>query len=200
MVPIDLRKSWKRTAVIVAFVAEAAVLLYLGFGVQPPAVDGVVIRPGAASIRVAEQTGPWATFVVERVVTPVPSWVVVQARRGLAGGVGTVMGYTRVPAGTSTDVVVALDPRQGVQNTFIVSLLADAGTPNVFEYSAPPASGGGGGMMGGSSAPAQGAAPSVEATQSIDKPLLAGGKGIWVVVIETMRTGFNGEVTRKVQP
>lgn len=179
---------------------EAAVLLYLGFGSQSPAVDGVMVRPGSASIQVLDQSGPWGTFVVHRVVTPVPSWVVVQARRGTARGVGTVLGYTRVPAGTSTDVAVTLDPRQAVQNTFIVSLLSDGGTPGVFEYSAPPASGGGGGMMGGAAAPAPGGVASVVATQPIDKPLLADGKGISVLVIETMRTGVNGQVTRQAQP
>jgi hypothetical protein len=195
---IAARGSWKTIAAIATIVAELAVLGLVAFGAPAPVADGVIIRPGAASLDVREQTGDWGTLTVHRVVTPVASWVVVQARSGAAGGVGSVLGYTRVLAGTTTDVNVTLDPKQALINTFVVSLIADAGAPGVFEYWPPPRGGGGGGMMGG--APTGGDASSVTTTPTIDKPLIAGGKSVSVVVIETMRTGVPGSVTRTTQP
>lgn len=187
-------------AVVAIVIAEIAALGYLVSGANSASADGVIVRPGTAKIEIVQQTGDWGVLTVHRVVTPVAAWIVVQARQGNAGGVGAVMGYAHVPAGTSTDVGVSLDPRQGLVNTVVVSLLADAGQSGVFEYSPPALSGGGGGMMGGGSAPAQGDAASAPATPTIDKPLLAGGKIISVVVSETFRNGAPGTVTRVVMP
>lgn len=192
---VDTRFSWKTYAVIAVLVAEIAGLGYVAYGTRTVPVQGAIVRPGAAAIEVADQSGPWKVLTVRRVVTPVPSWVVVQARQGASGRPGAVVGYTWVPSGVSTDVVVALDPGQGLANTFLVSVFADGGRRGVFEYAAPAAGGGGGGMMGGaSSAPKSGSG--AVAALSVDQPLVAAGRNVSVVVSEVFRSGAPGTVSR----
>jgi hypothetical protein len=165
--------------------------------VKAGSVDGLIVRPGSATIELADQTGPWGVLVVKRVVTPVRSWVVVQARRE-KGKPGVVVGYTQVPAGTTTDIAVALDPRQGTANTLVVSIFADRGRAGVFEY-VPPASGGGG-SMGMSTKPAQGDAATTSPTALADKPLVANGNPVSAVISETQRSGSPGTVSRVAVP
>ena len=190
---------WK-AALAVVLAVEIGVLCLLGFTAKSPTADGLVIRAGDASIQAAEQTGPWGTLVIKQVVTPTPSWVVVQAQGG-GGASTTVVGYTHVPAGVSNDVTVSLDPAQALVNSVAVSLVADRGQPGVFEFS--PSAGasgggmGGGGMGGGAAAQAGG---STDATISLDKPLLAQGKPVSIVLRETLRTGTPGIVRRSVAP
>ena len=173
-----------------------SLVAFLGSG---PSANGVVVRPGAASIEVADQSGPWGVLVVRKVVTPAPSWVVVQARQGNET-LGPVLGFAPVPAGTSSDVSVALDPKQGAVNTLVVSLLADRGRQGALEFSAT-GSGGGGGMGGGGGGMAsQGGAASTPTTATLDKPLIAAGKPISAVLGETFRDGTPGNVHRVVQP
>lgn len=182
---------------IAALVAEVAAVAYVAYGIRTVPVDGAIVHSGAALIDIAEQTGPWKALTVERVVTPVPSWVVVQARQGASGGPGAVLGYTWIASGVTTDVVVALDPKRGDVNTVLVTLFADGGRPGVFEYTAPVAGGGGGGMMGGSAAPqSASAAPPV---RSLDGPLRVAGQAVSVIVSEVFRSGSPGTVTRVPQ-
>jgi hypothetical protein len=188
---------WKAITIATIIVAEVAVLCLVGLPVKASSVDGLIVRPGSASIEIADQTGPWGVLVVKRVVTPVRSWVVVQARRA-KGQPGTVLGYTQVPAGTSTDIAVALDPRQSAANTLVVSVFADRGRAGVFEY-VPPASGGGGGM-GMSAKPAQDGAAKASPTAEADKPLVANGNPVSAVVSETQRSGSPGTVSRVAVP
>lgn len=187
----------KRITFGAILVAEVAILCLLAFCGKSVPAGGLVVRPGGASIEVADQTGPWGVLVVKKVVAPAPSWVVVQAGRG-AGGAGVVLGFTRVPAGTSADVSVALDPRQSSADTLVVSLLADRGKVGVFEFT-PSSSGGGAGMgMGGQSS--QGGAGSASAGSSVDAPLIVEGKRISAVLGETFRSGTPGVVHRVVEP
>ena len=175
-----------------------AVLCLVTFVGRTGSADGIIVRPGAASLEIATQTGNWGTLIVSKAVAPVQSWVVAQAQ-GSDGGPASVLGYTPIPAGTSTGLSITLDPTQGAVNTLVVSIVADRGRRGAFEYSAGSASGGGGGMGGGAPA-AQGAEASVPATRSVDKPLVSGGVRVSVVVAETSRNGAPGVVTREVKP
>ena len=159
---------------------------------------GLVVRPGGASIDLADQSGPWGTVHVERVVTPVPSLVVVQAQQGAAGTPAAVVGYAAVPAGTTSNVDIALDPRQGAVNTLVVTLLADRGRTGVLEFT--PAVSGGGGGMGMAAQPSQGGAAGAATSAGADKPLVAGGALVSATLLETFRSGTPGIVRRSVGP
>lgn len=169
----------------------------VGLTVKASPVDGLIVPSGSASIEIADQTGPWGVLVVKRVVTPVRSWVVVQDRRA-KGKPGAVLGYTQVPAGTSTDIAVALDPRRSIANTLVVSIFGDRGRAGVFEY-VPPASGGGAGM-GMPAKPARDGSASTSPTALADKPLVADGNPVSAVVSETQRSGSPGTVSRVAVP
>jgi hypothetical protein len=184
---------WGRIGVGALLLGEVAVLCFLGFGGTSVASDGLIVRSGAASIAVADQTGPWGTLVVKRVVTPVPSWVVVQAQQPY-GDPGEVLGFAAVHAGTSTDVSVALDQRNAGVNTVIVSILADRGRPGVLDYSA---SSGGGSMGGGGS---QQSTVPTSATATADKPLFAAGRRVSAVLAEKSRSATPVVVERVVRP
>lgn len=180
---IKLRITPKQAAVAAIVVAEIALLLLIVFLPGAAPTGSLVVRAGAASIHVNEQGGPWQDLVVQRVVAPVPSWLVVQAERG--GQPGQVLGYTAVPAGQTFDVVVDLSSAPIMPNTLLVSLLADRGRRGVFEYSPGSAGGGGGmGMGGGTSAPKTTAAAPAD---NPDKPLVTSGRPVSVEVVETYR-------------
>lgn len=184
------RVSWKFWAVSAVIVAEIAVLFLFAFLGRTGPADVLFARPGSASIQVEEQTGPWGVVAIKRVVAPAPSWVVVQARRPAGGG--AVLGATPIPAGTSSNVSVALDPKQGAVNYLIVTLVVDRGQRGVLEFAGSGTGGGGGMGMGGASS-AQASAP---ATQSVDKPLAVGDRPVSVVLRETSRIGVPGIVHR----
>lgn len=184
---------WRWIGLAGLLVAEVAVLCLLAFWGSASAVSGLIVRPGSASIEIAEQTGPWGTLNVGRVVTPAPSWVVVQA----AGPSGTVLGHTRVPAGTSVGIIVNLDPRQATVNNLVVSLVGDRGGADVFEFSGGNKSGSGG--MGMSGPSPSGSAATTSAANAPDLPLVAAGKRVSVVLRETYRSGAPGTVSRVVQ-
>ena len=190
--------SLKRIAVGAIICAEVVV-----FGLVAPfakgiSTQGLIVRPGTAVVEVADQTGPWGVVAVDKVVTPVPSWVVVQSRQG-RGGPGPVLGVVHVPAGTTTGVSVALDPKKGAVNTLVVSIFSDRGQAGVFEYTPPSSSGAGGMTGGGGSGASGGGTASAPATATLDKPLFAGGKTVSVIVDETFRNGAPGIVHRVVE-
>jgi hypothetical protein len=184
---------WARIGVGALLVGEVAVLCLLAFWGTSAASDGLIVRSGAASVVVADQTSPWGTLVVKRVVTPVPSWVVVQALQPY-GDPGEVLGFVAVPAGTSTDVSVALDQRNAGVNTVIVSILADRGRPGILDYTA---SSGGGSMGGGGS---QQSTVPTSPTASADKPLFAAGRRVSAVLAEKSRSAAPVVVERIVRP
>jgi hypothetical protein len=47
---------------------------------------------------------------------------------------GERLGFTQIPAGTSTDVKVALDPKITLPDSVLVAVHADRGTPGTFEF------------------------------------------------------------------
>jgi hypothetical protein len=185
---------WGRIGVGALLVGEVAVLCFLAFSGAGAVGDGLIVRSDAASIVVADQTGPWGTLVVKRVVTPVPSWVVVQALQPF-GDPGEVLGFAAVPAGRSTDVSVALDQKNAAVNTVVVSLLVDRGRPGALDYSA---SDSGAAMGGGGSQQSGGGTASP--TASADRPLYAAGRRVSAVLAEKSRSGAPNVVERVVRP
>lgn len=193
-VPIPEQFPWKPVALAAVLIGEVALLCVIAFWGRTPPSDVMFVRSGAASLQVEGQTGPWGLVAVKRVVTPVPSWVVVQVQR--QDGQGAVLGSAAVPAGATSDLNIALDPKQGAVNSVAVVLLADRGRAGVLEFSGTSAGGGGGMGMGGSSQ----AAASTPATKTADRPLFASGKRVAVVLAEVSRIGVPGIVRRVVVP
>jgi len=191
---------WKSVLAVV-LAAEIVILCLVAVAQKSPSADGLVIRAGDASIKAAQQGAPWGLLVIQRVVTPVPSWVVVQAR-GTSRKSSSVLGYAEVPAGVSEGITIHLDPSQADINILVVSLLADRGKPGVFEFTPAPAAVAGGGMGGGMGGGGGGqkSPTSADATPSVDKPLLAQGKPVSIVMQETYRSGTPGTVQRSVVP
>lgn len=185
---MKLRITGKQVAVAAVLVAEVAVLLAAVMFADKTPEGSLVVRASDASVRVSPQSGPWGNLLVQQVVAPVPSWLVVQSERA-RGVPGEVLGYTAVPAGTTPNVEVDLSASRTMPNTLRVSLVADKGRAGSFEYY--PATGGGGGMMGAGSQSSDGSATPV----SLDKPLAASGKPVAVIVTETYRDGL--QTTRR---
>lgn len=89
-------------------------------------------QPAVSTIRQAlEEAG---TVTISEVVAPEPSWLVIYADD--AGQPGTVLGYTAVPEGESTDVSVSVDVYQATP-TVHAGLHRDAGEADEFEFPGP---------------------------------------------------------------
>lgn len=114
-------------------VAEVAVLSAVAFSASPGPSDGLVVPAGSASITMADQRNVVGAVTVERVVTPVEGWVVVQADWN-EGVPDALLGSRRVPAGESRNVTIGLDPRQPTPRRIFVTLLSDRGQPHVLEF------------------------------------------------------------------
>jgi hypothetical protein len=190
--------SWPRVAVAAVIAAELVTFGVIAVRGAGTSVDGIIVGSRSVAIDIAPQTSAWDAFVVKRIVTPIPSWVVVQVREGVNGTPGRILGRRLVPAGTSRDVRFSLDSSKGLVNTFLVTLMADAGKPGVFEYRAPV--GGSSGMMGAAPAPSAAPSASVAATATPDKPLVAAGAYVSVAVDETVWNGGPEDVHRVPEP
>jgi hypothetical protein len=132
-------------AAAVALVIAAVQLSVWTTRVKPPMVGAVVAR---ANVDLQAKPQPYGgQFVVDRVLTPADSWVVVSGgirQRSPGGSMASgaasatvewaIIGIAHVPAGESRDVVVPLEPfaRRGPQVR--VSLYADRGTPGRFDF------------------------------------------------------------------
>jgi len=191
-----LAQPTRGTAAVLVLCAEVVALSLIAFTGGSDAAGGLVVRPQDGSIAVAEQTGPWRELVVQQVVTPVPSWVVVQALQP-SGEPGEVLGHVAVAPGTSEGVRVELAPGRAAVNTVVVSLLADRGRLGVLEYTPRISSAGGMGMSAPSAASGSGAGAS--STIFADVPLLERGRRVEVVLGELSRDGAPGVVHRAVQ-
>lgn len=93
---------------------------------------GVRAAPGAARIAVYRQGSIGSTVTVGSVLAPADSWIVVQQQQ--KGRPGKVIGLAPVPAGTLVDYPVALESGPP-QDSFFVTLFADAGVKGKFEFS-----------------------------------------------------------------
>jgi hypothetical protein len=84
---------------------------------------------------VVDQLGANAGIVVAEVHAPDDSWLVAYST-GEAGMAGGLLGYTHVAAGTSTDVLVPIDPRIRLTPQAVITLNADRGVRGTFEFDA----------------------------------------------------------------
>ncbi|MBE0476558.1 MAG: hypothetical protein IBX62_05620 [Coriobacteriia bacterium] len=124
-----------RTVKIGAYLAGVAVLVaYFAWATAAggEGVEGVVVREGAASLEASDQPGPTDTIVIERVVAPIDSWVVVHLDDD--GMPGMRVGLAQVPAGTSRDVEVGIASEEPLTPRLLVALHADRGARGEFDF------------------------------------------------------------------
>jgi hypothetical protein len=123
----------RRILIAAVLIAEVVLLSYVAFSAVPGPGDGVAVRAGSASLTMSDQRNVAGFVKVDRVVTPVNGWVIVQAdwNEGVADA---VLGSRWVPAGESHDVTIGLDPRQPTPRRIFVTVLADLGQPDVLEF------------------------------------------------------------------
>jgi hypothetical protein len=153
-------------------VAEVGVLALVAWSASARPTFGVFVREGAASISVSDQRNVVHDITVDRVVSPVPGWLLVQAdgNQGVPDG---IIGSRWIPAGESQKVSIAVGPAP-LPKRIYVTLLADLGKPHVLEYAA-----------SSHSTTAAGGIGSIFETKGVagantikDKPVIAGGSPV----------------------
>jgi hypothetical protein len=97
-----------------------------------PQPFGVKANEGEAAITVADQPGAEGSITVADAVVPTGSWIVVHLDDN--GKPGTRVGFQRISAGKSADVVVHLDPAIPLTDKVLVALHADRGAVGVLEF------------------------------------------------------------------
>ncbi len=93
---------------------------------------GVNAKDGEASIVVADQPGATGAITVAKAVAPTGAWIVVHLDDN--GKPGKRVGFAQIPAGTSTDVVVKLDPAIALTDKVLVAIHADRGIAGTLEF------------------------------------------------------------------
>jgi len=93
---------------------------------------GVKANTGEASIAVADQPGAKGTITVAKAVAPTGAWIVVHLDDN--GKPGERVGFARIPAGASTNVVVKLDPAIALTDKLLVAVHADRGVAGTLEF------------------------------------------------------------------
>lgn len=112
---------------------ELLVFSAMAFGVRNVPQDGIVVRPGAATLTVAKQKDAFNSLNVAFVRVPSSAWVVVQPRME-DGSLGSPLGMARVPAGESRDVKIPVDGLAGLPGTAVVSLMSNGGQQQSYEF------------------------------------------------------------------
>ncbi len=92
---------------------------------------GVKVGEGEAAIELADQPGATKSVTVKSATAPTGAWLVVHLDDD--GAPGQRVGLQPIPAGTSTDVTVALEPLP-LTDTLFVAVHADRGEADVFEF------------------------------------------------------------------
>ena len=168
-----MAQQWplKRIGVAALLVAEVVVLSLIAWSGASGPVYGLAVPTGVAAITMSDQRDVIHSVRVDKVVSPVPGWLIVQADWN-EGIPDAVLGSKWVPAGESRNVVIGLDTRSPMPRRIYVTLLADQGKPHVLEYFVPLRPGMTS-MRGMGSTLGTGGATGVAATK--DKPLISGG-------------------------
>lgn len=124
----------KRNHIIALGAATLAVVALFAWGTIAGAAEvmGMVAAKGAAAIEADDQPGATDELVIERVVAPRGSWIVVHLEKGM-GMPGKRVGIVRVPKGVSDDVRV---PLKGAKLTdrLIAAVHVDRGVEGEFEF------------------------------------------------------------------
>lgn len=95
------------------------------------------VAQAASAIVVNDQESDGASVTVSSVTSAGDGWVVIHADDG--GKPGTVLGQTAVPAGTTDNVIVALNPALTASVQLWAMLHVDAGTVGAYEFPGPDA-------------------------------------------------------------
>jgi hypothetical protein len=98
---------------------------------DPTQMLGVVVARGAASLNVADQPGASGSIIVDSLVAPGPSWIVVHL--DMDGKPGDRVGVLAVPAGSSTKLTVPIE-NVTLTDKLIVALHADRGVAGTFDF------------------------------------------------------------------
>lgn len=93
-------------------------------------MSGIIVAPVNVALKVSSQTSPAGVLVVSEVRVPDASWIVVST----TGDGAFVAGKRLVPAGTSRNVTVPLDPSIGMNLRVKVTVHVDRGVPGRFEF------------------------------------------------------------------
>jgi hypothetical protein len=93
---------------------------------------GVKAAAGQAGITVADQPGAQGSIIVAKAVAPTGAFIVVHLDDN--GKPGTRVGYQSIPAGTSTNVKVDLDPSVSLTDKLLVAVHADRGVAGTLEF------------------------------------------------------------------
>lgn len=93
---------------------------------------GVIVAEGNVALEVGDQLGATDAIVVERVLAPSDSWIVVHLDDD--GMPGPRVGLLRVEKGESSDVSVALESTMPLTPNLIVALHADRGVSGKIEF------------------------------------------------------------------
>ena len=110
---IRLKVTGRQVAFAAIIVAEIALLVGIVVWARGRSTPGIVVAPGSAAITVAPQRFVSDRVVIEKVKTPVDGWVVLSV--DTPGMPHKVIGATKVSAGQSTDVEVALTASPGAE-------------------------------------------------------------------------------------
>jgi hypothetical protein len=105
--------------------------LAMGVKVATPPF-GVTADEGEAAIVVADQPGAKGSITVSEAVAPTGAWIVVHLYDN--GKPGENVGFRQIAAGTSTNVVVKLDPDVSLTGKLVVTLHADRGVAGTLEF------------------------------------------------------------------
>jgi len=122
---------------IAAILAAAAALIALtvfSFKADSGKMIGAVVAEGGAVIEVEDQPGERERIMVDRVVAPDYSWVVVHNAGEEEGMPGPKVGITRVGKGESRDVAVELERGVDLTEELLVVMHVDRGIRDRFEF------------------------------------------------------------------
>jgi hypothetical protein len=93
---------------------------------------GVVVAARNAALEVKDQPGATDSLVIDRVLAPGDSWVVVHL--DMDGKPGDRVGFAHVNGGETTNVIVKLDPKVKLTEKLLVALHADRGIAGKLEF------------------------------------------------------------------
>lgn len=159
-----------RIGIAAIFLAQVAVMAAIAYGAGDLAMESVFVGDDEVVVEAVDQRA-YGAVSIARVVTPVDGWVLVRADWG-DGVPAELIGAAAVRAGETLNVPVVMDASRELPPAAFVSVAADRGAIDEFEYiTGDPddtfsLESGGGGMMGGG----EDDAPPM--TESMDWPLV----------------------------
>lgn len=128
-----MNKLLKVAGIAIAVLATAGASAYAyGASRGEAKMLGVVVAGKNAALEAKDQPGAASTLVVDRVLAPGDSWVVVHL--DMDGKPGERVGLAHVDGGESRNVVVKLDPKVKLTEKVLVALHADRGIADKLEF------------------------------------------------------------------